>query len=95
MGVVPKGHVELRSIPERPVNQVGGLGSVQRVEIGLERLEHGLWWRVDGAENCLTADYDELLEVCDLCRCREQVLELVNTQLDDLLHDPAALRLAE
>jgi hypothetical protein len=95
MGVAAVCPVELRAVPERAVDQVGGTGIVQRVDIGLERPQHRLRRPPEGAENRLTAHHDELVLTSHLRRRSHDVLELHRAHLCDLVQDASALGLTQ
>ena len=55
-------------------------GVTQRVDVDLQRLQHRLRRLLEAAEDCLTADDDELVKARDVRGGRDDMLELLRTQ---------------
>ena len=62
MGAVAEGDVELRPVPERAMDEARRPRITQRVDVDLRRLQHRLRRLLQAAEDCLTADDDELVK---------------------------------
>jgi hypothetical protein len=86
--------MELRAVAESTVDQVRCARVMQRVDVGLERLQQRSRRCLVGAENRLASNDDELAFARDAGRRSDDVFELVDAQLHHLAQDPLALRLA-
>jgi hypothetical protein len=95
MGVIAKGAMKLRAIAKGAVDEIGCSRITERVDVGLQRLQHRTRRRGKRAEDCLAAHDDEFALAGDVRRRGDEVLKFVEPQSDHLTHDAEALRLAQ
>jgi hypothetical protein len=80
VGVAAEGDVELRPVPERAVDEARGPRITQRVDVDRQRLQHRLRRLLQAAEDCLTADDDELVKAGHVRGGRDDMRKLIRTQ---------------